>query len=74
MSYTAKNLEEIAVLFESAALDVDARGNASTSDIYQMVCRGQSSGLIQAAAILRRTTLTEPCHMESDAYTARRNA
>lgn len=74
MSYLAKNLDEIAVLFESLALSAETRGEASTDGIYRTVSQGQASGFRQAANILRCVTLTEPCHMESDAYTARRNA
>ena len=65
MSYTAKNLEEVVVLFEALALGAEARCDlASTDEIYSVLSQGHASGLRQAARILRNTTLTEPCHME----------
>lgn len=64
MSYVFKNLDEIAALLEKSASDAEARGEASEDGIYHAVCSGQSSGLKNAANILRRTTITEPIHME----------
>ena len=55
MSYAAKDLEEIAVLFEKMATVREAAD-----------CVGAAEGLRTAAYILRRTTLTEPCHMEKE--------
>ena len=72
MSYTAKSLEEIADDFDRRA--VIALADAVKTEWLAHSYRSESSTWRYAAEILRRTTLTEPCHMESDAYTARRNA
>ena len=61
MSYTAKSLEEIAVLFESRAQNLEQEMNASAAK------RSAIAVWLEAAYILRRTTLTEPCHMEKEA-------
>ena len=58
MSYTAKSLEEIAELFESRAQKLEQEVSLSPAT------RSAIAVWLQAAVILRCTTLTEPCHME----------
>jgi len=58
MSYTAKSLEEIAALFESRAQKVEQEFISSPARHCAI------AAWLQAADILRRTTITEPIHME----------
>ena len=65
MSYTAKNLEEIAALFESRAKEATAEVDAyATTQEEQAAMHMAAVTWHRAADILRHTTLTEPCHME----------
>ena len=67
MSYTAKNLDEIAALFEQRALKCDRESDMpGLTEKTRTLGIGQAHGWMLAAHILRRTTLTEPCHMEPE--------
>ena len=68
MSYTAKSLDEIAAMFESRAANADALLTDALrprTQAGEAVIRSEASTWRRAADILRRTTLTEPCHMET---------
>ena len=56
MSYTAKSLDEIAQLFDQRAHNVWRRHGPG--DVRE------AATWLLAADILRRTTITEPIHME----------
>ena len=60
MSYSAKDLEEIAALFEIQAQNCERLATRETSESYFSEAYAWRS----AARMLRCTTLTEPCHME----------
>ena len=64
MSYTAKSLEDIAANFESRAANADALINGVKSQAGVAGLLNEARTWRAAADILRRTTLTEPCHME----------
>ena len=74
MSYTAKNLEEIAALFVERANRAEAEIPKARTLVDTASAAVEATTWLLAAGILRCTTLTEPCHMVSDADTARRNA
>ena len=61
MSYTAKSLEEIAELFEQRARNCERSRRIGFTDPR---IEAESATWLLAADILRRTTLTEPCHMD----------
>ena len=66
MSYSAKNLEEIASMFDHYAKD--AKFSAANTELTGRVAQhheGESYAWTQAAYILRRVTLTEPVHTET---------
>lgn len=66
MSYTAKSLDEIAAIFDTRAVACQHRANGVTRTARDAAkADGEATAWLQAAHILRRTTLTEPCHMET---------
>ena len=67
MSYTAKSLEEIAAMFDVRAEEAYTLAKRAADCVAAASYRGESVGWKDAAHILRRTTLTEPCHMETPA-------
>ena len=64
MSYTAKSLEEIAVLFVGLAERAEAMIPRAKTIVETAQVATEATTWRIAAEILRRTTLTEPCHME----------
>ena len=65
MSYSAKNLDEIAEMFDHFAKEAkSSAANAQIDDNVKHHREGQGYTWTQAAYILRRVTLTEPAHME----------
>jgi len=67
MSYTAKDLEEIAAVFESRAIDAaNRRDDPLWATSIRVRADGENIAWAEAANILRRVTLTEPCHMEKE--------
>ena len=66
MSYTAKNLDEIADLFIERANAARERIATAPTKIEAVRAGSERTTWSLAADILRRTTLTEPCHMEPE--------
>ena len=66
MSYSAKNLDEIAEMFDHFAKEAKASANlvGMVVDRVDLHREGEAYAWTQAAYILRRVTLTEPAHME----------
>ena len=64
MSYTAKSLEEIAAMFEGRAAECQACADVAITKQGKAADEGEAAGWRAAANILRRTTITEPVHME----------
>ena len=61
MSYTAKSLDEIAQLFDQRAHNCERSKRVGIPDSR---LEGEAATWLLAADILRRTTITEPIHME----------
>ena len=61
MSYTAKSLDEIADMFEQRAKNCERSKRVGMPDAR---IEAEASTWLLAADILRRTTITEPIHME----------